>query len=203
MDAAERVELGNPPSLKGRTVAVLMTDGVEQVEYLEPRRFLEEKGVQVTLISPKKAGEEIQGFNHLTPDQKFKVELSVQDANAADYDLLLLPGGVANPDNLRMSKESIAFIKTFGDEDKPIAAICHGAWPLIDAGVAESKHVTSWPTLEIDLRNAGAEWTDDEVVVDGKLITSRKPDDIPAFNDAVMKQLLVLQQAGSDPGPTS
>ena len=203
MDAAERVELGNPPSLKGRTVAVLMTDGVEQVEYLEPRRFLEEKGVQVTLISPKKAGEEIQGFNHLTPDQKFKVELSVQDANAADYDLLLLPGGVANPDNLRMSKESIAFIKTFGDEDKPIAAICHGAWPLIDAGVADSKHVTSWPTLEIDLRNAGAEWTDDEVVVDGKLITSRKPDDIPAFNDAVMKQLLVLQQAGSDPGPTS
>lgn len=203
MQEAERVELGNPPSLKGRTVAVLMTDGVEQVEYTEPRRFLEQQGVKVTLVSPKKAGEEIQGFDHLTPDQKFKVELSVQDAKPADFDLLLLPGGVANPDNLRMSKESIAFIKSFGDEDKPIAAICHGPWPLIDAGVAESKHLTSWPTLEIDLRNAGAEWTDDEVVVDGKLITSRKPDDIPAFNDAILKQLLVLQQANTDPGPTS
>jgi len=203
MQQAERVELGNPPSLKGRSVAVLMTDGVEQVEYTEPRRFLEQQGVKVTLVSPKQAGEEIQGFNHLTPDQKFKVELSVQDAKPGDFDLLLLPGGVANPDNLRMSKESIAFIKSFGDEDKPIAAICHGPWPLIDAGVAESKHLTSWPTLEIDLRNAGAEWTDDEVVVDGKLITSRKPDDIPAFNDAILKQLLVQQQANTDPGPTS
>lgn len=203
MQAAERVELGNPPSLKGRSVAVLMTDGVEQVEYIEPRRFLEQQGVKVTLVSPKKAGEDIQGFNHLTPDQTFKVELSVQDAKPGDFDMLLLPGGVANPDSLRLSKESIAFIKSFGDEDKPIAAICHGPWPLIDAGVAESKHLTSWPTLALDLRNAGAEWTDEEVVVDGKLITSRKPDDIPAFNDAVMKQLLVLQQANTDPGPTS
>ena len=203
MEAAERVELGNPSSLKGRSVAVLMTDGVEQVEYTEPRRFLEGQGVKVTLVSPKQAGEEVQGFDHLTPDQKFKVELSVQDANPADYDLLLLPGGVANPDSLRLSKESVAFIKAFGDEDKPIAAICHGPWPLIDAGVAESKHLTSWPSLEQDLRNAGAEWTDEEVVVDGKLITSRKLDDIPAFNDAIAKQLLVLQQAGTDPGPTS
>ena len=202
MEPAEQVEL-NAQSLQGRRVAVLMTDGVEQVEYTGPRSFLEQQGVQVTLVSPKGAGEEIQGFNHLEPGQKFKVELSVQDANAGDYDMLLLPGGVANPDQLRLSKESIAFIKRFGDEDKPIAAICHGAWPLIDAGIAESRHLTSWPTLEIDLRNAGAEWTDDEVVVDGKLITSRKPDDIPAFNQALMKQLMVLQVAGSDPGPTS
>ena len=203
MQPADHVEPAATQSLQGRNVAVLMTDGVEQVEYTEPRRFLEEQGVIVTLVSPKKAGEEVQGFNHLTPDQKFKVELNVQDAKPGDYDLLLLPGGVANPDTLRLSPEAIAFIKAFGDEDKAIAAICHGPWPLIDAGVAESKHMTSWPSLQHDLRNAGAEWTDEEVVVDGKLITSRKPDDIPAFNEAIMKQLMVLQEAGTDPGPTS
>ena len=203
MEPVDHVELANAQTLEGRRVAVLMTDGVEQVEYTEPRKFLEAPGVQVTLLSPKQAGEEIQGFNHLDPGEKFKVDLNVAQAQVGDYDLLLLPGGVANPDNLRLSPESIAFIKAFGDEDKPIAAICHGPWPLIDAGVAESKHMTSWPSLQTDLRNAGAEWTDEEVVVDGKLITSRKPDDIPAFNEAIRKQLMVLQTAGSDPGPTS
>jgi len=202
MEAAEQVEL-NAQSLQGRRVAVLMTEGVEQVEYTKPRSFLEGQGVQVTLLSPKGAGEQVQGFNHLDPADKFTVDLNVAQAQVGDYDLLLLPGGVANPDNLRLSPESIAFIKAFGDEDKPIAAICHGPWPLIDAGVAESKHMTSWPSLQTDLRNAGAEWTDEEVVVDGKLITSRKPDDIPAFNEAIRKQLMVLQTAGSDPGPTS
>ncbi|MDN4036719.1 type 1 glutamine amidotransferase domain-containing protein [Massilia sp. YIM B02443] len=202
MEPAEQVEL-NAQSLQGRRVAVLMTDGVEQVEYTKPRSFLEGQGVQVTLLSPKGAGEQVQGFNHLDPADKFTVDLNVAQAQVGDYDLLLLPGGVANPDNLRLSPESIAFIKAFGDEDKPIAAICHGPWPLIDAGVAESKHMTSWPSLQTDLRNAGAEWTDEEVVVDGKLITSRKPDDIPAFNEAIRKQLMVLQTAGSDPGPTS
>ncbi|MEW7850930.1 type 1 glutamine amidotransferase domain-containing protein [Massilia aurea] len=203
MQPADHLEPSANQSLDGRRVAVLMTDGVEQVEYTEPRRFLEEQGVTVVLVSPKKVGEQIQGFNHLEPGDKYAVELNVEDANADDFDLLLLPGGVANPDNLRSSPEAIAFIKAFGDGDKAIAAICHGAWPLIDAGIAESKHVTSWPTLQIDLVNAGAEWTDDEVVVDGKLITSRKPDDIPAFNEAIMKQLMVLQEAGTDPGPTS
>ena len=203
MQPADHLEPSATQSLDGRRVAVLMTDGVEQVEYTEPRRFLEEQGVTVVLVSPKKVGEQIQGFNHLEPGDKYAVELNVEDANADDFDLLLLPGGVANPDNLRSSPEAIAFIKAFGDGDKAIAAICHGAWPLIDAGIAESKHVTSWPTLQIDLVNAGAEWTDDEVVVDGKLITSRKPDDIPAFNEAIMKQLMVLQGAGTDPGPTS
>ena len=203
MEPAEQVEYVNTDSLQGRRVAVLMTDGVEQVEYTEPRSFLEKLGVQVTLLSPKNAGEEIQGFNHLEPADKFKVDLNVKDATPGDYDLLLLPGGVANPDQLRLSPDAIAFIKAFGDEDKPIAAICHGPWPLIDAGVAESKHMTSWPSLQTDLKNAGAEWTDEEVVVDGKLITSRKPDDIPAFNDALKKQLMVLQEANVDPGPTS
>ncbi|WP_312516220.1 type 1 glutamine amidotransferase domain-containing protein [Massilia sp.] len=203
MEPAEQVEYVNTDSLQGRRVAVLMTDGVEQVEYTEPRSFLEKLGVHVTLLSPKNAGEEIQGFNHLEPADKFKVDLNVKDATPGDYDLLLLPGGVANPDQLRLSPDAIAFIKAFGDEDKPIAAICHGPWPLIDAGVAESKHMTSWPSLQTDLKNAGAEWTDEEVVVDGKLITSRKPDDIPAFNDALKKQLMVLQEANVDPGPTS
>jgi len=202
MEPVEQVEL-NAQSLQGRRVAVLMTDGVEQVEYTKPRSFLEGHGVQVTLLSPKQAGEQVQGFNHLDPADKFTVDLNVAQAQVGDYDLLLLPGGVANPDTLRLSPESIAFIKAFGDEDKPIAAICHGPWSLIDAGVAESKHLTSWPSLQTDLRNAGAEWTDEEVVVDGKLITSRKPDDIPAFNEAIRKQLMVLQTAGSDPGPTS
>ena len=203
MDPVDQVEFVNADSLHGRRVAVLMTDGVEQVEYTRPRSFLEARGVQVTLLSPKQAGEEIQGFNQLEPGDKFKVEMNVNDAQSGDFDLLLLPGGVANPDQLRLSPDAIAFIKAFGDEDKPIAAICHGPWTLIDAGIAESKHMTSWPSLQADLRNAGAEWSDQEVVVDGKLITSRKPDDIPAFNDAIARQSLVLQEAGTDPGPTS
>ena len=115
----------------------------------------------------------------------------------------MLPGGVSNPDQLRLSKEAIDFIRNFAAEQKPIAAICHGPWTLIDAGVANASHMTSWPSLQNDLRKAGAEWTDDEVVVDGKLISSRTPEDIPAFNDALMKELMVMQLAGSDPGPTS
>jgi protease I len=128
----------------------------------------------------------------MTPGDKFKVEMNVRDARPGDFDMLVLPGGVANPDQLRLSEDAIGFIREFGEEDKPIAAICHGPWTLIDAGIAESKHMTSWPTLQNDLRNAGAEWTDEQVVVDGKLITSRKPDDIPAFNDAMLKELVAV-----------
>lgn len=175
--------------LDGKKIAVLMTDGVEQVEYTEPRKFLEQHGARVTLVSPKAKGEQVQGFNHLDPADKFDVELHVRDARPNDFDALVLPGGVANPDQLRLSKESIAFIREFGRGNKPIAAVCHGPWTLIDAGLVEGKRVTSWPTLQPDLRNAGAEWTDEQVVVDGKLITSRKPDDLPAFNAAILKQL--------------
>ena len=189
--------------LDAKRIAVLMTDGFEQVEFTGPRDFLQEHGAVITIVSPKAKGKQVVGMHHKDEGDSFDIDLTVADAQARDYDALLLPGGVANPDNLRSSPESIAFIKAFGDGDKPIAAICHGPWPLIDAGIAESKHMTSWPTLQIDLVNAGAEWTDDEVVVDGKLITSRKPDDIPAFNEAIMKQLMVLQEAGTDPGPTS
>jgi protease I len=188
-------------ALQGKRVAVLMTDGVEQVEYTSPRSFLEQQGATVTLISPKEAGDEIQGFNQLEPGDKFKVELNVRDAKAADFDALVLPGGVANPDQLRLSEESIALIRRFGEEEKPIAAICHGPWTLIDAGIAQAKHLTSWPSLKTDLCNAGAEWSDEQVVIDDRLITSRKPSDIPAFNEALMKELIVWP--GTDTGPES
>ncbi len=203
VNAGDHLDLVSEKDLVGRRVAVLMTDGVEQVEYTGPRTYLEGKGVRVTLVSPKGAGEEVQGMNHDQPGDKFKVELSLAQAREADFDALLLPGGEENPKKLRQIPEAIAFIKAFDDADKPIAAICHGPWPLIDAGIAESKHLTSYPAIQDDLKAAGAEWTDDEVVVDGKLITSRTPDDIPAFNEALMKELMVIQQAGMDPGPTS
>jgi protease I len=175
--------------LNGKKVAVLMTDGVEQVEYTGPRKFLEQHGAQVTLVSPKDKGEQVQGFDQLDPAEKFTVELALGDARPADFDALVLPGGVANPDQLRLSPDAIAFIRDFGSADKPIAAICHGPWTLIDAGLVKGKRMTSWPTLQVDLRNAGAQWSDEQVVVDGKLVTSRKPDDIPAFNQAILEQL--------------
>jgi protease I len=183
------MQQGTSQALQGKRVAILMTGGVEQVEYTGPRGFLEQQGAKVILVSPKPTGEDIQGFNHLTPADKFKVELDVRDARPADFDALVLPGGVANPDQLRLSTEAITFIREFGRENKPIAAICHGPWTLIDADLVTGKHVTSWPTLQLDLQNAGATWTDEQVVVDGKLVTSRKPDDIPAFNQALLSEL--------------
>jgi protease I len=180
-------------ALQGKRVAILMTDGVEQVEYTGPRSFLEEQGAQVTLLSPKASGEEIQGMNHMDLGDKFRVEMDVRDARPDDFDALVLPGGVANPDQLRLSAESIGFIREFGLGNKPIAAICHGPWTLIDADLVTGKRMTSWPTLQIDLQNAGAQWTDEQVVVDGKLVTSRKPDDIPAFNQALLSELAAVQ----------
>jgi protease I len=193
-------QVSNRP-LEGKRVAMLMTDGVEQIEYTSPRSYLEERGATVVLLSPKDAGQEVQGFKHMQPADKFKVEMNVRDARPADFDALVLPGGVANPDNLRMSREAIDFIRGFDIEEKLVGAICHGPWTLIDAGIATAKHMTSWPSLKRDLINAGAEWTDDEVVIDARLVTSRKPDDLPAFNDALVKELLMAP--GTDPGPTS
>ena len=189
-------------ALQGKRVAVLMTDGVEQVEYTGPRSFLEGQGAQVILISPKAVGEAVQGMNHDDKGDTFPVEMNVNDAKPGDFDALLLPGGEQNPLALRKSPESIAFIRDFYAEDKPIAAICHAPWTLIDAGIAESKNLTSWPDIQDDMRAAGAEWVDQEVVIDEKLITSRKPDDIPAFNDALLKALRVDPQA-ADIGPSS
>ncbi len=188
--------------LQGKQVAVLMTDGVEQIEYTSPRGFLEQHGARVILISPKDKGEQVQGFNHFDKGDSFEVELQVGQARVRDFDALLLPGGVSNPDQLRLSAESINFIREFAGTEKPIAAICHGPWTLIDAGVANASHMTSWPSLQTDLRNAGAEWTDDEVVIDGRLITSRNPGDLPAFNDALMRTMMI-DVAASDMGPSS
>lgn len=201
MQTQQQVQGGG--TAQGRRVAVLMTDGVEQVEYTEPRSFLEQHGVQVTLVSPKKAGEQVQGFHHLAPADQFRVELALSDAKVASFDMLVLPGGVANPDTLRLNQLALDFIAGFHEAGKPIAAICHGPWPLIDAGVIESRHVTSWPSLKTDLRNAGAEWSDEAVVVDGGLITSRNPGDLPAFNQALLDQLQVLAPEDADIGPSS
>jgi protease I len=196
------METSNGHTLKGKRVAVLMTDGVEQIEYTSPRSFLEQHGASVTLLSPKEKGEQVQGFNHADKADQFEVEMNVKQANVRDFDALVLPGGVSNPDQLRLSPESIDFIRSFAGEDKPIAAICHGPWTLIDAGVANARHMTSWPSLQNDLRNAGAEWSDDEVVIDGNLVTSRKPDDLPAFNEALLSALRVDPQL-ADMGPSS
>ena len=195
---------GNPnaASLHGKRVAVLMTDGVEQIEYTSPRSYLEEHGATVVLLSPKNVGEQVQGFHHTDKGDSFDVELNVRDANPREFDALLLPGGVGNPDQLRLSAESIGFIRAFAAEQKPIGAICHGPWTLIDAGVAQARHLTSWPSLKTDLRNAGAEWTDEEVVVDGKLVTSRKPADLPAFNAALAKEI-AIDPFNADRGPSS
>ena len=173
--------------LQGKRVAMVLTDGVEQVEYTKPREFLEQQGAKPVLVSPKPAGSDVQGFNHLQPGQKFKVEMNVKDARPEDFDLLVLPGGVANPDMLRLSEETIRFIRRYGESGKPIAAICHGPWTLINAGLARDKRMTSWPSLQTDLRNAGAEWVDEPVVRDGHLVTSRKPDDIPQFDQGILE----------------
>ncbi len=189
-------------ALQGKRVAVLMTDGVEQLEYTEPRAFLEAQGAIVTLMSPKGRGEQVQGKNHDADGDTFTVEMHVRDAKPGDFDALVLPGGEENPRKLRQSADAIDFIRQFALEDKPIAAICHGPLALIDAGIAQARHLTSWPESKGELVAAGAEWSDQEVVIDNKLITSRKPADIPAFNDALFKELRIDAQV-SDMGPSS
>jgi protease I len=198
------MEMTSGHSLKGKRVAVLMTDGVEQVEYTEPRSFLEAHGARVTLLAPKNQGEQVQGMNHSATGDSFTVEMHVRDAKPGDYDALMLPGGVENPKKLRKSAEAIDFIRQFAQEDKPIAAICHGPLALIDAGLAMGSHLTSWADDETkdELIAAGAEWSDEEVVIDDRLITSRKPADIPAFNDAMFKSLRIDAQV-ADMGPSS
>ncbi len=166
--------------VKSRKIAVLATDGFEQSELTEPVKALRAAGAKVQVVSPS-AGE-IQGMNHAQKAGKTTVDLELAKAHAEDFDALLLPGGVANPDTLRINKQAVAFIKDFAQAGKPIAAICHGPWTLIEADAVRGRRVTSWPSLHTDLTNAGADWVDQEVVVDGNLVTSRKPEDLPAFN---------------------
>jgi protease I len=176
----------NSTSLKGKKVAILVAEGFEQIELTEPKEALDQAGAETRIVSPK-AGQ-VQGWNHFDKGDTFNVDVPLARASARDFDALLLPGGVANPDQLRIDAKAVAFVREFFEAGKPVAAICHGLWPLIDAGVVRGRKVTSWPSLKMDLQNAGAEWSDQEVVTDNGLVTSRKPDDIPAFNRKMIEE---------------
>jgi protease I len=174
-------------NLNGKKVAILATDGFEQAELSEPRKALNEAGATTEVVSPK--GGEIKGWNHKDWGETVHVDKTLEQANPQDYDALLLPGGVINPDHLRMNPTAVEFVRKFADTGKTIAAICHGPWMLVEAGVVKGKSITSWPSLRTDLKNAGANWVDQEVCADGQFISSRKPDDIPAFNRAIIAAL--------------
>ena len=173
--------------LNGLKVAILATDGFEQSELLEPRRALNEAGAKTEVVSPKQG--KVRGWNHKEWGEEVAVDRDLQQADAKQYDALVLPGGVMNPDNLRTDARAVAFVKGFFDQGKPVAAICHGPWTVLETGAARGHRMTSWPSLRTDLKNAGAEWVDEEVVVDKNLITSRKPDDIPAFSKAIIESV--------------
>ncbi|MEW6017032.1 MAG: type 1 glutamine amidotransferase domain-containing protein [Pseudomonadota bacterium] len=175
------------PRIEGRKVAVLATDGFEQSELEQPVAALTAAGATVHVIAPK--GGDIQGWQHHDKGRTTAVDVELKHAKAEDYDALVLPGGVINPDALRLEKKAIAFIGAFVQAGKPIGAICHGPWTLIDAGGVEGRTMTSWPSLETDLKNAGAKWVDKEVVVDQGLITSRKPDDLQAFCRKLIEEI--------------
>jgi protease I len=171
-------------NLEGMKVAILVTDGFEQVELVEPRKALDEAGADTSVVSPK--DERARGWNFTDWGDEVAVDVPLDRARPQDFDALLLPGGVMNPDTLRMLPEAVAFVWALFDAGKPVASICHGPWTVIEAGAARGRRVTSWPSLRTDLRNAGAEWLDQEAVVDQGLVTSRKPDDIPAFSRAMI-----------------
>ena len=169
-----------PKALKRKTVAILATDGFEQSELMQPRLALEEAGAKTQVVSPAEG--KIRGWNHKEWGEQVKVDVPLKSADASKFDALLLPGGVMNPDQLRMNRDAVSFVKAFFDERKPVAAICHGPWMLVEAGAVHGRTVTSWPSLKTDIRNAGGTWVDEEVTVGNGVVTSRKPDDIPAFN---------------------
>ena len=165
--------------LQGKKIAIMATDGFEEVELTKPLEALKQAGAEVEIVSPKEG--EIQGFNHMAPSAKIKVDRLLSEADAGDYDALMLPGGVANPDQLRINEDAIDFVRSFAEAGKPIGAICHAPWILINAGLAKGRTLTGWPTIRQDLKNAGANVVDQEVVVDHGLVTSRGPKDLPAF----------------------
>jgi protease I len=184
--------------LDGKKIAILVAnEGIEQVELTEPRKALEEAGATVELLAPE-AGE-AQAFNHLDKADSFPVDKVVGDADAGDYDGLMLPGGVANPDNLRTHEEAVSFTRAFFEAGKPVAVICHGPWTLVEAGVLEGRTITSWPSLQTDIRNAGGTWVDEEVVVDEGLVSSRKPDDLPAFCAKMVEEFCEGKHDGQKP----
>jgi protease I len=178
-------------NLKGKKIAILATDGFEQVELLEPRKALDAAGAQTEVISPDSVQTKgkIKGWNHTDWGETVKVDKTLDSAHADDYDALVLPGGVMNPDHLRMDPKAVRFVQQFVSAGKTIAAICHGSWTLIETGALKGRTVTSWPSLKTDLKNAGANWVDKEVVTDGQFVFSRKPDDLPAFNRALIESV--------------
>jgi protease I len=186
----------NQKSLETKKIAILATDGFEKSELLEPKKALEAAGAEVDVISLK-AGE-IKSWDRKNWGEAIAVDVTLSNASAEDYEALVLPGGVMNPDALRIQDEAIRFIRAFAEAGKPIGAICHGPWTLIEAGFVDGKKMTSWPSLKTDLKNAGAEWVDEMVVVDENLVTSRKPADLPAFNE----KLIALIASGTEFAPS-
>jgi deglycase len=180
-------------TLRGKRIAILVDNGFEQVELIEPRKALDQAGANTVVVSPQDS--KVKGWNMKEWGQEIAVDVPLEEADAQDFHALLLPGGVMNPDHLRMNPDAVSFVKDFIDADKPVAAICHGPWTLIEAGAVEGHTMTSWPSLKTDLTNAGANWEDREVIRDGKLVTSRKPDDIPAFNHEMID--MFAQEAGT------
>jgi protease I len=181
-------------TLAGKTIAILVADGFEQVEMTEPRKALEAAGALTEIVSPSQG--EVQGWNHDDKADRFPIDVPLDNATNSRYDALLLPGGVRNPDQLRMIPEAVQSVKEFFATNKPVAAICHAPWILIEADVVRGKEVTSWPSLKTDLRNSGAQWVDREVVREIGLVTSRKPDDIPAFNDKMIEEFSGVKTGG-------
>jgi protease I len=179
--------------LNGKKIAILVEDGFEQVELTSPKQALEEAGATTHIISPKR--DKVKGWEHTKWGQEFPVDVAIEQANANDYDALLLPGGVMNPDKLRINKSAVRFVRSFFDQRKPVAAICHGPWTLVEADVVKGRTVTSYPSLQTDLKNAGANWVDQEVVVDQGLVTSRNVDDLPAFNRKLVEEVSEGQHA--------
>jgi protease I len=173
-------------TLDGKKVAILVADGFEQVEMTKPRKALDEAGAETTIVSVKTG--QIQGMNHLDKGDKFDVDQTLDEARPENFDALMIPGGLANPDTLRSTPKAVEFAKHFFREGKPVAAICHSPWVLVDAEVVRGRKLTSWPAIKTDVKNAGGNWVDQEVVVDNGLVTSRKPDDIPAFNRKMIEE---------------
>ncbi len=172
--------------LSGKKIAILAADGFEQVELTEPKKALEQAGAKTEIVSPAQG--EVRGWKDKDWGDKFRVDVPLESADPSSYDALLLPGGVMNPDKLRTIPKAVQFVKAFFDSNKPVAAICHGPWTLVEAGVLRGRTITSWPSLQTDIRNAGGNWVDKEVVNDNGLVTSRKPDDIPAFNAKMIEE---------------
>ncbi|NES13216.1 MULTISPECIES: type 1 glutamine amidotransferase domain-containing protein [Micromonospora] len=173
-------------TLQGKRIAFLAADGVEEVEYTKPREAVEDAGARVELVSSQPGS--IQSFNHLDQSRQYPVDVTTKEADAGAYDALVLPGGVANPDFLRTDPEAVRFVKSFFDAGKPVGVICHGPWTLVEADVVRGRRITSWPSLRTDLTNAGATWVDEQVVTDNGLVSSRKPDDLPAFCAKIVEE---------------